>query len=215
MSDDKQLKKLVLDALSWDPSVNAAHIGVTTNDGIVTLTGHVPSFWEKFSAARTSRLVKEVKGVADEIEVRLPPNIKHGDEEIASAALSQIKWDSAITSAGLKVTVEKGWVTLTGEVDWHYQKEAATRDVHRLWGVLGISNEITIRKKTSTSEIKNDILIALDRSNFDRSSIDVTAEGGNVKLTGTVHSWYERDEASAAAWAAVGTMAVDNRIDVM
>jgi osmotically-inducible protein OsmY len=215
MSDDKQLKKLVLDALSWDPSVNAAHIGVTTNDGIVTLTGHVPSFWEKFSAERTSRLVKDVKGVADEIEVRLPPNIKHGDEEIASAALSQIKWDSAITSAGLKVTVEKGWVTLTGEVDWHYQKEAATRDVHRLWGVLGISNEITIRKKTSTPEIKNDVLIALDRSNFDRSNIDVTAEGGNVKLTGTVHSWYERDEASAAAWAAVGTMAVDNRIDVM
>jgi osmotically-inducible protein OsmY len=114
----------------------------------------------------------------------------------------------------VKAKVEKGWVTLTGEVEWHYQQEAAVNDIRGLWGVIGVSNEITIKAKPNTSAIKDNIMVALDRSWFDPATINVTAQGGSVKLTGNVHSWYERDEASSTAWAAPGTTSVENDIFV-
>jgi osmotically-inducible protein OsmY len=214
MSDDKHLKQAVLDELQWEPSVNAAHIGVTAKDGVVTLMGHVENFSEKYAAEKAARRVNDVKAVAEEIEVRLPFSVKHGDEEIASAAIARLKWDSAVPSGAVKAKVEKGWVTLTGEVDWHYQQEAAVSDVRGLWGVIGVSDDISVKPKPNTSEIKDKIMIALDRSWFDPATIDVTARGGNVKLTGRVNSWYERDEASSAAWAAPGTTSVENNISV-
>src|SRR5271154_2311040 len=163
MSDDKRLKQAVLDELQWEPSVNAAHIGVTAKDGVVTLMGHVENFAEKSAAERAARRVKEVRAVAEEIEVRLPFSVKHGDEEIASAAVNRLQWDSAVPKGTVKVKVEKGWVTLTGEVDWHYQQDAAASDVRGLWGVIGVSNEIAIKPKPNTSNIRDKIMVALDR----------------------------------------------------
>ncbi len=214
MSDDKRLKQAVLDELQWEPSVNAAHIGVTAKDGVVTLLGHVENFAEKSAAEKAARRVNEVRAVAEEIEVRLPFNIKHGDEEIASAAANRLQWDSAVPKGAVKAKVEKGWVTLTGEVDWHYQQDAAASDVRGLWGVIGVSNEITIKSKPNTSNIRDNILVALHRSWFDPATINVTAQGGKVTLTGEVNSWYERDEAGSTAWAAPGTTSVENDISV-
>jgi len=215
MFDDKQLQQAVIDQLKWEPSVKAAHIGVTAKDGVVTLMGHVESYSEKFAAEKAARRVKDVKAVAEELDVRLPFSVKHGDEEIASAAVNRMKWDAAVPSDAVKVKVEKGWITLTGEVDWHFQQEAAADDVRGLWGVVGISNQITIKPKPNTAKIKDDILTALGRSWLDPATINVSAQGGNVKLTGKVESWYERDEASSTAWAASGTTSVENDIAVI
>ena len=214
MSDDKQLKQAVLDELQWEPSVNAAHIGVTAKSGVVTLMGHVATFSEKFAAEKATRRVNDVKAVAEEIEVQLPFGVRYGDEEIASAAANRLKWDSSVPVDTIKAKVEKGRVTLTGEVDWHYQQQAAVDDVRSILGVIGVSNDITIKPRPNTSEIRNNIMVALDRSWFDPASISVTAQGGKVNLTGSVESWYEREEASAAAWAAPGTTSVNNKITV-
>ena len=214
MSDDKRLKQAVLDELEWEPSVNAAHIGVTAKDGVVTLLGHVENFLEKSAVEKAARRVHDVKAVAEEIEVRLPFNVKRGDEEIASAVVNRLNWDSTVPSGAVKARVEKGWVTLTGDVDWHFQQEAAENDVRGLWGVIGLSNEITIRPKPNASNIRDKIMIALGRSRIDPVSINVFANYGKVKLTGNVNSWHEYNEAASAAWAAPGTTSVENEISV-
>ena len=214
MSNDKVLKQAVLDELEWDPSVNSAHIGVSAKNGIVTLTGNVESYFEKSAAEKAARKVNDVKGVAEEIEVRLPFEVKHGDEEIAAAAVGRLKWSSTIPRDAVKVKVERGFVTLTGEVDWHYQQNAAADDVRGLWGVVGVSNQITLKPKPNVSNIQEKIKVALNRSWFDPAAINVFAHGGTVKLTGKVHSLVERDEADAAAWASPGTMFVENNISV-
>ncbi len=214
MSDDKHLKQAVLDELQWEPSVNAAHIGVTAKEGVVTLMGHVETFSEKFAAEKAARRVNAVKAVVEEIEVRLPFNIKHGDEEIAAAAVGRLKWNSAIPSGAVKVAIEKGWVTLTGQVDWHYQHDAVANDIRGLRGVIGVSNNVTVKPRPNTAAIKDNIMVALDRSWFDPATINVTAQGGKVTLTGKVNSWYERDEAGTTAWAAPGTTSVENDIYV-
>ena len=215
MSDDKQLKQAVLDELKWEPSVNAAHIGVTAKDGVVTLMGHVENYMQKPAAEKATRRVKGVKAVAEELEVRLPSSVTHGDEEIASAAINRLGWNSAVPIDAVKVKAEKGWFTLTGIVDWHYQEKAAEDDVRRLWGVIGVSNEITIKPRPNTSKIRDDIMLALNRSWFDVATINATAEGGKVKPTGTVRSGYERDEADSITCAAPGTMSVENDIAVI
>ena len=215
MSDDKRLKQAVLDELQWEPSVNAAHIGVTAKDGVVTLMGHVENFAEKSAAERAARRVKEVRAVAEEIEVRLPFSVKHGDEEIAASAVNCLKWDSSVPKDAVKVKVENGYVTLTGEVDWHFQQEAAARNVRGLWGVVGFDNRITIKPKPDTSKIRHDIVAALGRSWFDPASITVSAQGGKVTLTGNVESWSERDAATSTAWAAAGTTSVENELAIV
>ena len=147
MSDDKRLKQAVLDELQWEPSVNAAHIGVTAKDGIITLMGHVENFSEKSAAEKAARRVKDVRAVAEEIEVRLPFSVKHGDEEIASAAVNRLQWDSTFPNGAVKAKVEKGWVTLTGEVDWHYQQEAAAT----MFADFGASSAFPTRSPSSQS----------------------------------------------------------------
>jgi len=214
MSDDKHLKQAVLDELKWEPSVNEAHIGVTAKGGVITLMGHVETFSEKFAAEKAARRVNDVKAVAEEIEVRLPFNVKHGDEEIAAAAVDRLRWDASVPSGAVKARVEKGWVTLSGEVDWRYQQDAALSDVRGLWGVIGVSNDIAVKPRPDTSAIRDKIMVALDRSWLDPATINVTAQGGKVKLTGKVNSWYERDEANSAAWAAPGATSVENNISV-
>jgi len=216
MSHDNELKNAVLAELKWEPSVEASHIGVTTSDGVVTLMGHVRSYAEKYAAENATGRVKGVKAVAEELEVRLPFSAKYGDEEIAAAALNRLAWNSAVPKDAVKVTVEKGWITLSGMVEWNYQKTSAVNDLRWLSGVVGVSNNITIKPRANASDISNDINHALHRSWFhdDPQTVFVSAVGGNVKLTGTVDSWFDRQTAAETAWAAPGATSVQNDIRV-
>src|ERR1700722_6607704 len=211
MPHDSRLQQAVLAELDWEPSVTAAHIGVAANAGVVTLTGHVESLAQKHAAETAVRRVKGVKAVAEEIEVRLPYEKKRSDEEISGAAIGRFEWDVSIPRDAVKVTVDQGWVTLTGEVDWHYQKDAASMEFRALFGVVGVTNQITIKSTVNTSNISDEIMHALHRSwFFDPKTVYVSAQGGKVRLTGTVHSWHDRQVAAATAWAAPGATAVEN-----
>jgi osmotically-inducible protein OsmY len=216
MADDKQLKQDVLAELSWEPSVKAAHIGVTAYDGVVTLTGHVESFFQKQAAEKAAFRVRGVKAVAEEIEVKLPFELKRGDEEIAAAAIARLAWDASVPKDAIKVQVEKGWVSLTGETEWHFQKEAAVGDVRGLFGVVGVADHITIKAQLNATQIRDDITKALHRAwIFEPTNITVTAQNGNVHLGGNVRSWQDRQTAVATAWAAPGANTVENDITVI
>lgn len=212
---DEAIKTAVLEELKWEPSVTAAHIGVTARKGVVTLTGNTRTFSEKYAAERAAQRVKGVKAVAEEIEVRLPFELQRRDEEIAAAAISQLTWDSMVPKDAVKIKVEKGVVTLTGEVEHYFQREAAYDDVHRLAGVTRVSNLVTIKVQPNALNISNDIQHALHRSwIFDPELVHVTASGGKVKLTGAVNSPYDRNVACNTAWAAHGATSVENHITI-
>ena len=215
MCSSDLLQMSVTEELSWEPSIQAAHIGVAANNGVVTLSGHVDTYMEKSAAENAARRVEGVKAVAEEIEVKLAIGVKRTDEEIAAAALNRLEWDVEVPNDVIRIKVENGWVTLTGEVDWHFQKEAAQRDVHALLGVVGVSNQVTIKSRVNEKNISDSIRHALHRSWFDPKTITVTAQGGKVHLTGTAHSWVDRQLAGATAWAAPGATAVQNDITVM
>ena len=183
MTSDGSLQKSVLDELAWEPSVTAAHIGVTAHGGVVTLTGHVESFAEKHAAETAAGRVKGVKAVAEEIEVVLPFDRQRGDDDIAAAAIERLAWDASVPADAVQVKVDKGWITLTGQVDWHYQQDYAEQDVRRLHGVVGVSNQITIKPRVNAADISDDIAHALHRSwFFDENNVTVTAVGGKVRL---------------------------------
>ena len=215
MSEDSQLQSAVLAELNWEPSVIAGHIGVTIRDGIVTLSGHVESYGQKHAAELTARRVKGVLAVADEIVVDLPAATVRSDADIAAAVIERLAWDSAIVEGSVKASVADGWVTLSGQVDRRYQSEAAVGNVRNLRGVRGVTNEIAIRPWVNTENLSNDISLALNRSwFFDLDEIKVTAEGGKVRLSGTVGSPHERLVAANVAWSAPGVVAVENDIGV-
>jgi osmotically-inducible protein OsmY len=216
MSQDKQIQQSVLDELSWEPSVTAAHIGVTANAGVVTLTGHVENYAQKHAAEEAAYRVKGVKAVAEEIEVRLPFDTQRSDDAIAAAAIERLSWDVSIPQDAIAVKVEKGWITLTGYVPYRYQREAAEQDVGRLFGVIGVSNLTMIKPRVDVSNLSDDIMHALHRSwYFDPETIKVSAEAGRVRLTGFVHSPHDRQVAAETAWAAPGTTDVENEIAVV
>jgi len=213
--NDNDLKQAVLAELNWEPAVNAAHIGVTANAGVVTLLGHVESFFEKHEVEVATLRMRGVKAVIMEIEVKLPFDMTRGDDDIAAAAIDRLGWDVSVPHDVIKISVDQGWVTLTGEVDWNYQKQAAEFDVHRLVGIIGVSNQITIRPQINTSNLSDDITHALHRSwFFDPKMINVSAEGGKIHLTGTVSSLHDRQIAAATAWTARGVTEVQNDIAV-
>lgn len=214
MSDDKDLKQAVLDELQWEPSVNAAHIGVTAENGVVTLMGTVESYAEKHGAETAALRVKDVKAVAEEIEVKLPFDVQHGDVEIAETAANRLAWNVSVPKDMVKVAVSKGWVTLSGKVQWRFQHDAAAEAIRTLWGVTGVSNQIAIQPEADARNIKSDIMVALNRSWFTPENIQVTAQDGKVTLSGNVEYWDERALAGATAWAAPGVTAVANEIRV-
>ena len=216
MTHDSSLQRTVLEELSWEPSVTAAHIGVTANAGVVTLTGHVGSYAEKHAAEAAASRVKGVKAVAEEIEVRLPFEAQRADEEIAAAVVDRLAWNVSVPRDAIKVKVENGWITLAGQVDWHFQKHAAELDINRLLGVVGVTNQVTITPKVSVANISDDITHALHRSwFFDPQTVTVTAEGGEVRLNGAVKSMHDRQIAAATAWAAPGVTGVENDISII
>ncbi|AOH83148.1 ornithine aminotransferase [Sphingomonas panacis] len=212
---DSQLQHDVIAELEWEPRVDHADIGVAVNDGVVTLSGYVKTYPEKFAAEEAARRVAGVRAIAEEIKVRLASEPKTADHEIAKRVVDLFAWNVSIPDKRLSVKVERGWVTLSGTVDKHYQSEEARRAAGRVSGVLGVVNLITVKQLPVPADIKDRIMAAFKRqANLDATTVSVATEGGKVKLSGKVRAWSERGLAEQAAWAAPGVTAVQDDIVV-
>ncbi len=213
---DKQLKQVVENALDWEPSLDANDIGVSVAEGVVTLRGNVRSFFEKVTAEKTALRVFGIRAVANDLVVRLATGTERTDTEIAQAAITALEWNAVIPSEHVGVTVSNGWITLTGTLNWNYQRDAAARAVRDLTGVKGVTNNISVKPSVKTADVRSKIEEAFKRSaELDARRISVTAEDGRVILSGNVHSWGERQEAERAAWAAPGVKQVEDRLSVV
>jgi osmotically-inducible protein OsmY len=213
MKTDNELRRDIERELEWEPSVDERHIGVAVLDGVVTLNGEVSSYAEKFKAERAVERVGGVRGIVNELEVRSPK--EHSDTEIAHAAVEALKLDVRVPVDKVTVRVDKGWLTLTGDVNWDFQRRAAESAVRYLPGVRGISNLINVRPVVQPTDVKKRIEEAFKREAlFDALRVKVQTSGSEVTLSGTVRSWAERHEAEKSAWAAPGVSVVHNNITV-
>jgi osmotically-inducible protein OsmY len=210
---DHSLKQDVLDQLEFEPSIDANNIGVTVEDAIVTLTGHVSSYAQKLATERTVARVKGVKGIALKIEVRFSEGT--ADDEIAKTAVDMLRWSTAVPDDRVRVTVEGGWVTLTGTLDWEYQRKGAEAALRHLKGVKGISNRIELKPRVLAKDVTARIESALKRSGVvEAKHIRVSVDGNHVLLEGNVRAWDERRVAERAAWSVPGVTGVDDRLTV-
>jgi osmotically-inducible protein OsmY len=212
--NDSELQQAVLSELAWEPSVIAAHIGVTAISGIVTLTGHVGTFAEKHAAESPALRVKGVEAVADNIEVLLAFDAKRSDDDIAAAIVNRLDWNVSVPRDAVEVKVENGWITLSGQVDRHFQREAAVQDVRRLPGVTGVTNQIALSPPINVLQVRGDLMHALNRTWSDARNITVTANGATLRPTGTVRTPHDRDLAVAVARSAPGASAVENDLTI-
>lgn len=213
MKTDSQLQQDVIAELQWEPSVTAPGIGVEVRNGIVTLAGEVASYAEKLTAERAAQRVHGLKALTTELKVKLGDSGKRSDADIAQAVQNALYWSTWVPDDTTQVMVEKGWVTLSGSVEWQFQKQAAQDGVRPLAGVVGVSNLITVKPGLSVSLIKADIEAALQRgAAADAKKIMVSVDGSDVTLTGKVGTWNEREAATTSAW---GTPGVRNVLDKM
>jgi len=213
---DRELKQDVQNALDWAPGLDAADIGVSCEAGVVTLRGNVGSYSQKVAAERDTLRVYGVKAVANDLAVHLRTDYERTDTDIAQAAVSALNWNSVIPKDRVTAAVANGWITLSGTLDWFYQKNAAYRCVRDLMGVKGVTNNILVRPHVKSTDVRDKIEAAFKRSaEVDARRISVVAEDGKIILSGYVHSWTERQEAERAAWAAPGVKQVDDRLAVM
>jgi osmotically-inducible protein OsmY len=217
MKSNSELQRDVQNELNWSHSMTAAGIGVTAQAGVITLTGNVPSYFEKVEAEHIAGRVAGVMAIADELKVNLPAFSERTDADIAQTVLSALAWNVAVPRDQAKVVVENGWVTLTGQVDWYYQKMAAENAVHHLMGVKGVTNTITLKlwKTASAAEIEGSIENAFKRhARLGAQNITVTVHNGTATLQGKAHSWEDKEAAGQSALAAPGISSVENNIVV-
>jgi osmotically-inducible protein OsmY len=216
MPDDEAIRQNVLEDLQWSPGVNATHIGVSVHDGVVELSGHVETFAEKLEAEHVALSVKGVKGVAEEITVRLPSEKKTSDSELADRAARLLSWDARLHGDPIKVKVERGWITLSGQARSSRERDVALSDVKRLSGVVGVTNAITLRPAPAPEDAKGQIEDAINRQSvMEGAVIKVSAQGGTIILSGSVHSWAQRAAARHTAWAARGVSDVIDNLHIV
>ena len=213
MKTDSQLQQDVMAELKWEPAVHAAQIGVEVKDGVVTLAGEVGSFGEKWNSERAAQRVNGVQALTVELTVKLSEFGKRTDADIARSAETTLGWTNSLPANAVKVLVEGGWLTLSGDVEWQYQRRDAFDSVRYITGVTGVSNQIGIKPSLSATVVKSDIEAAIKRrAAADAKTISVDVKGADVTLTGTVHSWAERELATRSAWSSLG---VKNVVDKM
>lgn len=216
MKTDAQLQQDVMAELQWEPAVHAAQIGVEVKNGVVTLAGEVSSYTEKLNAERAAQRVSGVKAMAVDMTVKLSAFGKRTDADIAGSARNILGWSSSLPADAVKVMVEGGWLTLSGDVEWQYQRQDAADCVRGLTGVTGVSNQIAIKPLPSATLVKADIEAALARrAKADAKTIAVAVTGAEVTLTGSVHSWSERDLATRSAWATPGVRHVVDKMTIV
>lgn len=214
--EDTTLRQIILDELDFEPSIDAASIGVAVDGGIVTLTGHVSTYLQKITAEEAVKRVKGVKGIAEEIEVRLAGTNVTADDEIAKRAVNALTWNACIPRDKIQVKVQQGWITLTGKLEWQFQKNAAAEAVRGLSGVTGVSNQIEISPRASVPDVKKRIEDALKRdAELEAKAIRVDVADGKVTLEGKVKAWSERQSAERAAWSTPGVKSVVDRISII
>jgi osmotically-inducible protein OsmY len=213
MKTDSQLQQDVHAELQWEPAVHAARIGVQAKDGVVTLAGQVDTYLEKWNAERAAQRVPGVTALASDLQVQLTSLGRRADGDIAQSVANVLAWSAALPADAIQVVVEGGWVTLSGAVDWQYQRQAAIDSVRLLFGVTGVSNDISIRPKLQAAPVQSEIEAALQRTSLaDAKAISVAVHGSDVTLSGHVRNWAERATATQSAW---GTPGVRNVVDML
>lgn len=213
---DSALRQDILDELEFEPYIDANDIGVTVEDGIVTLTGHVPNYSQRAAVERAVAQIKGVRGIAEEIEVRYPGQSGTADDEIARRVVNTLKWSTLVPDDKVHVTVGNGWVTLTGQLEWNYQKTGAAEAIRNLHGVVGIVNKIELTPRPTSVDVKKHIEGALKRyAEVEANNIQINVAGTKVTLIGQVHNLAERTAVKDAVWATPGVHTIEDRLTVL